>query len=257
MLEHHQKNKMNFLEKIIYLLNKFGQDFISGTLMTIWLALFGTVVGLIFGSGLAIVRNLKVTAKDSKISKIFKKLGSGLAMCYIQLFRGTPMMVQAMLIYFGGSFLGLTWNLTICGMIIITLNTSAYMAEIVRSGINSVDEGQIEAARSLGMNQWQTMIHVVMPQALKNAIPTIGNEFIVNIKDSSVLNVITVSELFMAGKIAATSYMVIESYLIIAVIYLVLTIAFSQILKAVENKLDGHTKQNVKKMKVKTVTFDD
>ena len=106
------------------------------------------------------------------------------------------MMVQSMIIYFGGMFLGFEWNLTVWGLIIISLNTTAYMAEIVRSGINSVDKGQVEASKSLGMNSWQTMVHVVLPQALKNSIPTIGNEFIVNIKDSSVLNVITVSELF-------------------------------------------------------------
>jgi putative lysine transport system permease protein len=130
------------------------------------------------------------------------------------------------------------------------------MAEIVRSGINSVDNGQIEAAKSLGMTSWQTMVHVVLPQALKNAIPTIGNEFIVNIKDSSVLNVITVSELFMAGKIAATTYMTIEAYTIVALIYLLLTFIFSKLLKIVEAKLDEDG-VNVHKLKVKMVTFDD
>ena len=130
------------------------------------------------------------------------------------------------------------------------------MAEIVRSGINSVDKGQIEASKSLGMNSWQTMVHVVLPQALKNSIPTIGNEFIVNIKDSSVLNVITVSELFMAGKIAATTYMTIEAYSIVAIIYLTLTLVFSRILKFVEKKLDEDG-VDIHKMKVKMVTFDD
>lgn len=247
---------MSFIEKIFYLLEKYGSEFLKGTMMTLLLAVVGTIVGLLFGSGLAILRNLEINKNDKLITKILKKIGSYFAVGYIQIFRGTPMMVQAMIIYFGGAYLGFSWDLTVCGLIIITLNTTAYMAEIVRSGINSVDNGQVEAARSLGMTSWQTMVHVVLPQALKNAIPTIGNEFIVNIKDSSVLNVITVSELFMAGKIAATTYMTIEAYTIVALIYLFLTFVFSKILKIVENKLDEDG-TNIHKLKVKMVTFDD
>lgn len=232
-------------------------QYLNGTLMTLLLALVGTVVGLLFGCGLAIVRNLENKPSDSRFTKVMKQVASKLAGCYIQVFRGTPMMVQAMIIYFGGNFIGLKWDLTVCGLIIITLNTTAYMAEIVRSGINSVDAGQIEAAKSLGMNEWQIMVEVVLPQALKNAIPTIGNEFIVNIKDSSVLNVITVSELFMAGKIAATTYMTIQAYTIVALIYLTLTLVFSKLLKLVEKKLDEDGSDTHHKMKVKTVTFDD
>lgn len=150
------------------------------------------------------------------------------------------MMVQALIIYFGGKMIGIPWTYLSCGLFVISINTTAYMAEIVRSGVNAIDVGQLEAARSLGMTQTQTMFNVVFPQALKNSIPTIGNEFIINIKDSSVLNVITVSELFMAAKIASSAtYMFIESYLIIAVVYLVLTIAFSQILKRIEKRIDA------------------
>ena len=247
---------MNFFERVLYLLEKYGSEYLSGTLMTLLLALVGTIVGLIFGCGLAILRNLEINKNDHIIVKILKKVASYFSVGYIQVFRGTPMMVQAMIIFFGGAYIGFSWNLTICGLIIITLNTTAYMAEIVRSGINSVDNGQIEAAKSLGMNSWQTMVYVVLPQALKNSIPTIGNEFIVNIKDSSVLNVITVSELFMAGKIAATTYMTIEAYSIVALIYLTLTLVFSKLLKIVEKKLDEDG-IDVHKMKVKMVTFDD
>ena len=131
------------------------------------------------------------------------------------------------------------------------------MAEIVRSGINSVDNGQIEAARSLGMTHLQTMFHIVWPQALKNAIPTIGNELIVNIKDSSVLNIITVSELFMAGKIAATTYMTVASYTIVALIYLALTLVSSLLLKILEKHMDKDTAKASKKLKMEVVTYDD
>ena len=140
---------------------------------------------------------------------------------------------------------------------IISLNTAAYMAEIVRSGINSVDNGQIEAARSLGMTHLQTMFHIVWPQALKNAIPTIGNELIVNIKDSSVLNIITVSELFMAGKIAATTYMTVASYTIVALIYLALTLVSSLLLKILEKHMDKDTVRTGKRLKMEVVTYDD
>jgi len=248
---------MKFFERIFYLLKKFGLEYLNGTLMTLLLAVVGTLVGLLFGCGLAILRNLEVNKNDNTFTKVVKQVASKLSGCYIQVFRGTPMMVQAMIIYFGGSYLGFEWNLTICGLLIITLNTTAYMAEIVRSGINSVDVGQVEGAKSLGMSEWQIMTNIVLPQALKNAIPTIGNEFIVNIKDSSVLNVITVSELFMAGKIAATTYMTIEAYTIVALIYLSLTLIFSKLLKIVEKKLESDGVNEHKKVKVKTVTFDD
>lgn len=231
---------MTSIEKIAYLFQHYGWLFLQGLGVTLLLAVVGTGVGLILGLLLSLVRNLKPTNKDGKLKKISKRVASFLAMCYIELFRGTPMMVQALIIYFGGKMIGIPWTYLSCGLFVISINTTAYMAEIVRSGVNSIDPGQHEAARSLGMTQTQTMFHVIFPQALKNAIPTIGNEFIINIKDSSVLNVITVSELFMAAKIASSAtYMFIEAYLIIALIYLTLTVVFSQILKQVEKRLNA------------------
>ena len=254
---------MNFFQQIVYLLSKYGKQFILGVLVTILLAIIGTFVGLILGMGLALQRNLKCTSKDSTFVKILKQVFSKLALCYIQLFRGTPMMVQAMLIYFGGNAislslnLGWNWSPLFCGIIIITLNTAAYMAEIVRSGINSVEYGQIEAARSLGMNHFQTMLHVVFPQAIKNVIPTIGNELIVNIKDSSVLNVIGVVELYYVGKDAMSTAMTVPAFTIVAVIYLALTILFSQLLKAIEKFLDKDSYTKSMKIKMEPMTYDD
>ncbi len=254
---------MSFFEQIKYLLNKFGTNLLKGTLITILLAIIGTFVGLILGMGLALLRNLKTNKKDKVIIKILKVFFSKLALCYIQLFRGTPMMVQAMLIYFGGNLILLNagvqtrWNALFCGIVIITLNTAAYMAEIVRSGINSIDIGQSEAAKSLGMNHFQTMTNIIFPQALKNVIPTIGNELIVNIKDSSVLNVIGVIELYYVGKDMMNTAMVVPSFAIVAIIYLLLTIIFSQIIKLIENKLDHDTLNKSKKIKMETITYDD
>lgn len=231
---------MTTWEKFALLINDYGLLFLEGVGITLLLAVVGTFVGLILGMLLSMVRNLKTTPKDTKAMKIIKKLSSWLAMAYIEVFRGTPMMVQAIIIYFGGKMIGIPWTYLSCGLVVISINTTAYMAENIRSGVNALDPGQVEAARSLGMTHTQTMFSVVFPQALKNSIPTIGNEFIVNIKDSSVLNVITVSELFMAAKIASsTTYFFIESYVIIAMVYLFLTVISSQLLKLLEKKLNA------------------
>ena len=254
---------MSFFDQIKYLLNKFGANLLKGTLITILLAIVGTFVGLLLGMGLALIRNLKINKKDNVFIKFIKVFFSKLALCYIQLFRGTPMMVQAMLIYFGGNLILLNagvqtrWNALFCGLVIITLNTAAYMAEIVRSGINSIDIGQTEAAKSLGMNHFQTMTNIIFPQALKNVIPTIGNELIVNIKDSSVLNVIGVVELYYVGKDMMNTAMVVPAFAIVAIIYLILTIVLSQVLKLIENKLDHETLSKSRKIKMETVTYDD
>ena len=159
---------------------------------------------------------------------------------YIQVFRGTPMIVQAVVIYYGAQYAGVFMDTTFAAVFIISINTGAYMAEIIRGGIVSVDKGQFEAAHAIGMTHWQTMTTVVLPQAIRNILPSVGNELIVNIKDSSVLNVISVSELFFQAKSAAgTYYRYFEVYFIIAVIYLILTLTVSRILRAVEKKMDG------------------
>ena len=164
------------------------------------------------------------------------------------------MMVQALIFKYGCAALGLNWDNVrfpsiisdvfngwfFAGLIVITLNTAAYMAEIVQSGLNGVDMGQVEGARSLGMSPSKTSVLVVLPQAIRNSLPTIGNELIVNIKDSSVLNVIATTEFFYRMKVISTaSYAFLEGYLILAIIYLVLTLIAAGVLKLVEKKLDG------------------
>lgn len=229
---------MSSFDKIIILFQRYGLLFLEGVGTTLLLAITGIVVGLILGLGLALIRNIKVLPFDNVFKKVYKNTLRFLATAYIEIFRGTPMMVQAIIIYFGGKMIGIPWTYLSAGLFIISINTAAYMAEIIRAGINGIDSGQIEASRSLGMSSFQTMIYVVFPQALKNSIPTIGNEFIINIKDSSVLNVITVSELFMAATIASSAtYYFVESYVIIALIYLSLTLTFSQLLKVLEKRL--------------------
>lgn len=148
------------------------------------------------------------------------------------------MMVQAMFLYYAlRPTLG--WSALTAGIIIISVNTGAYMAEIIRSGIQAIDKGQIEAARSIGMSSVQTMMHIVLPQAIKNSFPSIGNEFIVNIKDSSMLNVIGVIEVFFQSRSVAGSAMLYsETFFITCLIYLVLTTITTQILRLIEKKMN-------------------
>ena len=225
-----------------------------GILSTLILAIFGTFVGLVLGVFLAYGKNIKVKELDNIFIKGLKNLVKGLCNLYSIIFRGTPMMVQALVFQYGCQALGFNWSIIqfpgsvsnflngwfIAGLIVITLNTAAYMGEIVKSGLNGVDKGQEEGARSLGMSASRTSISIILPQALRNCLPTIGNELIVNIKDSSVLNVIAVTELFYRiNDIATTNYAFLECYLILAVIYLILTLIASLCLKLVEKKLDG------------------
>ena len=227
---------------------------LAGTIDTLILAIFGTGVGLILGIFLAYGKNLKIKESDKIYIKALKGLGKGFSNIYSTVLRGTPMMVQALIFKFGCQAIGLNWGdisfpseilnfingWFIAGLIVITLNTSAYMGEIVKSGLNGIDKGQVEGARSLGMSSSRTSITIVLPQALRNALPTIGNELIVNIKDSSVLNVIAVTELYYRlMNIASTTFAFLESYIVLAIIYLVLTLLASGCLKLVEKKMDG------------------
>lgn len=224
-----------------FLLEQYGGLFLSGTCTTLLIALTGTFFGFIIGLLVAIVRTIEIPRGMGPVKRAIRKLAHLLIGVYIQVFRGTPMIVQAMVIYYGSmQYLGIDMERTAAAILIISINTGAYMAEIIRGGIISVDKGQFEAAHSIGMTHWQTMTTVVLPQAIRNILPSVGNELIVNIKDSSVLNVISVSELFFQAKSAAgTYYKYFEVFFIIAVIYLVLTVTVSRVLRFVEKKMDG------------------
>ena len=223
------------------LLEKYGPLFLSGAGYTMLIAVVGTAAGFALGLLVAIVRTIPVSGKDSWIKKTGLKIASVILNVYIEVFRGTPMIVQAMVIYYGAMmYMGLRMPALGAAMFIISINTGAYMAEIIRGGIISVDKGQKEAAHAIGMTHWQSMVHVVLPQAVRNIMPSIGNEFVVNIKDSSVLNVISVSELFFVSKSAAGTYArYFEAFFITAVIYFVLTFTVTRLLRLLEKKMDG------------------
>lgn len=224
-----------------YLAKEYGGLFLRGTGNTLLIAISGTILGFLLGLLVAIARTIEVGPKTPLWKRIPVRILQAILGIYIEVFRGTPMIVQSMVIYYGAlqSF-GIDMPRMVAAIFIVSINTAAYMAEIIRGGIISIDKGQTEAATSIGMTHWQTMTNVVLPQAIRNIMPSIGNEFVVNIKDSSVLNVISVTELFFQAKSAAGTYFrYFEVYFIVAAIYLVLTFTVTRILRFLEKKMDG------------------
>lgn len=213
--------------------------FLRGTGFTILISMVGTIAGLIIGLLIGMYRTAAVPEKGPR--RFFHLLFEKLLAFYIEVFRGTPMMVQAMVIYYGlAEFAGIDLNRIVAALLIVSINTGAYMSEIVRGGIFAVDEGQFEAAEAIGMTHRQTMTKVVMPQVIRNILPATGNEFVINIKDTSVLSVISVSELFFQGRtIAGQTLKIYQTYFIISVIYLVLTFSITRILRMLEKRMDG------------------
>ena len=151
------------------------------------------------------------------------------------------MLVQAVFIYYGAMMvLGIDMHYMVAAFFIVSINTGAYMAESVRGGILSIDEGQTEGAKAIGMNHFQTMLYVILPQSLRNIMPQIGNNLIINIKDTCVLQVIGVVELFFASKtVAGNLYVYFETYTVTMVMYLIMTVFFSRLLRTIEKRMDG------------------
>jgi putative lysine transport system permease protein len=151
------------------------------------------------------------------------------------------MIVQAMVIFYGSALaFGIDMDVLIAAIFIVSINTGAYMAEIVRGGIVSVEKGQFESAQAIGMNHFQTMIHIVLPQVVRNILPATGNQFVINIKDTAVLNVIGVTELFFQTKsVAGNNFRYFESFFVACILYFIMTFTVTRILRFVERKLDG------------------
>ncbi|HZK47129.1 MAG TPA: amino acid ABC transporter permease [Atopostipes sp.] len=162
-------------------------------------------------------------------------------MAYVEIFRGTPMMVQAMMIFYGSKlFLDIDLSSLMAAFIVVSVNTGAYLTEVFRGGIIGVDPGQMEAAEAIGMTHFQSMRFVVLPQAIRSALPALGNEFVVNIKDTSVLNVIAVTELFFITRSAAGStYLTFQTFFIASVLYFVMTFISTRLLSLLEKRLNG------------------
>ena len=231
---------IDFINEIIDILGKYHGFFLQGVGFTMLIALAGTIIGLIIGLITGIVRT--IPQSKNPVIRFILKLVNIVISIYVEVFRGTPMMVQSMVIFWGYAFMndGKTLPLIPAGIFIVSINTGAYMAEIVRGGIISIDKGQFEGAYSIGMNHWQTMISVIVPQTMRNILPAISNEFVINIKDTSVLNVIGVTELFFfTAKISKMTWAIFETYVIACVIYFILTFTIKRILKYIEHRIDG------------------
>jgi putative lysine transport system permease protein len=226
-------------EWVITIISENWPMFLRGAGLTLLIALIGTVLGAIIGLLAGVIRTIPVPERGAK--KVFLKIINVILSIYIEFFRGTPMIVQAMVIYYGSALaFGLDMNVFVAAIIVVSINTGAYMAEIVRGGIVSIDKGQFEAAHAIGMNHVQTMWNVVLPQVIRNILPATGNQFVINIKDTSVLNVISVTELYFVTKsISGNNFRYFESFFVACMIYFVMTFIVTRILLYIEKKLDG------------------
>jgi len=224
---------------IIQIISTYWPMLLRGASLTLYISIIGTILGSIVGLLVGVVRTIPLPDKKSK--RIFHKLINILLSIYIEFFRGTPMIVQAMVIYYGSALaFNIDMNVTVAAIFIVSINTGAYMSEIVRGGIVSIDKGQFEAAHAIGMNHIQTMFNVVLPQVIRNILPATGNEFVINIKDTSVLSVISVSELFYQTKtIAGNNFKYFESFFVACILYLIMTFTITRILRLIERKMDG------------------
>ena len=210
---------MSFLNDVLNIFIKYYPQLLTGVGNTLLIALTSTAAGLALGLLTGVVR----TAPMSKnpVLRALHKLLNAIIAIYVEIFRGTPMMVQSMVIYWGYAFAtgGDTLPLIPSGILIVSINTGAYMAEIVRGGIISIDRGQFEGAMSIGMTHAQTMFKVIIPQVMRNILPSVSNEFVINIKDTSVLNVIGVTELYyFAGIIKRQNFQTFQTYLVVCIL---------------------------------------
>lgn len=246
-----------FLAESVYMTIHSGSIFAHGIATTVELAIFGTVIAFVIALLLVFLRLQQVDRSDNSLVRFLKIVGNGFARLYSTVIRGTPMMVQGLIIYYAGfgafrstgldiNAVQQVWSFFTAGLVTISLCSAAYMAEVLRSSIEAIDPGQTEAARSLGLTQWQAMHDIVFPQGIKNAIPAISNEFIINIKDSSVLSVVGVFDLMYATtSIAGIYFKQMELYIVAALIYLCLTLVASKILNVVSARLLGMSTRNV------------
>ena len=228
------------LQWMLFLWQKYAGMFLEGTLVTLYVSISGTLGGFVLGLCIGLIQDAGNGSKEGIFGRALLGAGQFAVKIYVELFRGTPMIVQGMVIYYGLRQANIAISPLMAGIVVTVLNTGAYMAETVRSGIGSISTGQREGALAMGLSATRTMLHVILPQAVKNTLPEMGNMFLTNLKMTSVLNVIGVSELFYMAKTAGGSYYkYFEAYLVIALIYLVLCFVVSRMLAWLERKLAG------------------
>ena len=227
---------------IVLLLKNYWPGYLNGIKSTIILAVVATVIGCIIGFACGVLNTIPYAPQDPPLKRFFLKLIRVIIRIYVEVFRGTPMVLQAVFIYYGLPYFGgAQWpSVWAAAIVVVSINTGAYMAESVRGGIISIDPGQTEGAKAIGMNHFQTMTSVILPQAFRNILPQIGNNFIINIKDTSVMFVITFVEFFAFHRyIVGLNLKYFPSATIEMVGYLTLTLLSSFLLRKLEKHLDG------------------
>ena len=232
----------DFLTNCANVLQKYGFSYLRGAGTTLLLALVGTFFGCLIGFAVGALQTIPIDKqRDPAWKRVLLRILRVVLRCYVELFRGTPMIVQAVFIYYGLlQVFGIKMGMWTAGFFIVSINTGAYMAETVRGGIVSIDPGQTEGAMAIGMNHWQTMLHVILPQALRNIMPQIGNNYIINVKDTSVMFIIGFTEFFAQHRyIVGVNNMYFPSATIEMIGYLALTLIASLILRLVEKLMDG------------------
>ena len=230
-------------EDVCTLWSQSSGQYLRGARDTILLAVVATAVGCLIGLLCGILQTLKYQKSDFFLKKAVIWIVKAVIRVYVEVFRGTPMILQAVFIYFGLPYLtnnALRFDVITAAYVVISINTGAYMAETVRGGILSIDAGQTEGAMAIGMNHFQTMVKVILPQTLRNIIPQIGNNLIINIKDTSVMFIIGYAELFAAHKAyVGATYLYFPSALVTMFIYLIMTVVCSLLLRLWERLMDG------------------
>ena len=229
---------------IVKLWTKYGASYLNGMGNTLVLALVGTVLGCLIGLICGVLNTIPYSRKDNVVKRFFLKLIRVVIRVYVEVFRGTPMVLQAVFFYYGLPYFTNNavkfTSIWLVSIVVVSINTGAYMAESVRGGIMSIDKGQTEGATAIGMTHWQSMVHVILPQAVRNIIPQIGNNFIINVKDTSVMFIIGFPEFFSAHRAAVgASYLYFPSATVEMVGYLTMTLISSFLLRWVERKMDG------------------
>ena len=222
---------------------KFGYSYLSGMGNTLLLALVATAIGCVIGFLCGVLNTIPCAPGDPPVKKFFLKLIRVIVRIYVEVFRGTPMVLQAVFMYYGLPYFSdgaLRFdNIWMAAILVVSINTGAYMAESVRGGIISVDPGQTEGAKAIGMTHVQTMLNVILPQALRNIMPQIGNNFIINVKDTSVMFIIGFPDFFSAHRAAVgASYLYFPSAAVEMIGYLTMTLIASFLRRWLEKKMD-------------------
>ena len=222
--------------------SKYGSTYLDGIKNTLILAIVATAIGCLIGFICGILNTIPVAPTDSIVKRVILAIVRVVIRIYVEVFRGTPMILQAVFIYYGVPyFFGYSFSsMWAVSIVVVSINTGAYMAESVRGGIISIDVGQTEGAKAIGMNHFQTMLHVILPQALRNIMPQIGNNYIINVKDTSVMFIIGFTDFFAIHKmVAGAVYKYFPSATIEMAGYLTLTLVASFLLRWLERRMSG------------------